>query len=343
MKNGGKILRAGVFGAVLAAAASCAGPAWASDPFPGDDIAPPVNINIGMIYTQFSNAGSFGQLHGGSDIHHSTRFVLDATTLRYIRIFEVAGYEAGVQVYEPYVGFIGNQQLGINPAAATYGQSAYANLSKNSGFAEPNFSAFFWPINDPERGNYLVIAPWISPPVSSFNKNYSLNPAAQNVWQYEMEIGARTIVYGTPATQNVALSLWATGYEYGNNHNSAYVVPSVTIPAFGVTTQPAAYNATFHEQPTLELRAYLPYQIIPATEGFIAPGIYQSFGGKQTYHIHGGPAEDSGNRTNETQIRLVAGSFVTPRAQVLLIGAYDVAAHGQPLNRTAEVRLTVFF
>jgi hypothetical protein len=352
------VRRACAFTAGLAVATGLAcHAARASDPLPGDGIAPPLNVNILLAYNIFSDAGSFGALRGSDDSQH-TRISTDISVLRYIRTFSVGGMEAGVQAFLPYVAFLGQQELGvpeIGPAAPGLPPigPAKANLSSSSGFAQPNLGAFLFAINEPARGTYLVLAPWIEPPVSGFNKNKVLNPS-QNVWVYEAEVGFRTILFGTPTTPNLAIEIWGEAYAFGNNTNSAAVSPEVNAlalpaiyPEIGVHN-PLSVNsatpATFREQPSEELRIYVPYEFAPAIGAFVAPGFYQSFGGKQTYKTNeGGFIVDSGNRTNETQLRLIANTFVSPTTAIMLVGDYDVAAHGQPLNRSIELRIAKFF
>jgi hypothetical protein len=366
----GNIFRACLFGAALPLAMAFGShSALASDPLPGDGIAPPVNINIMMYYNQFENAGEIGAVHGSSYDQH-TRISADISVLRYIRTFDVGSTEAGLQVYEPYVAFLGPQEAGVQnipgpnvPALGgqlpSYG-AGRANLSHSSGWGQPNFGAFLFPVNHPKTGTYLVIAPWISPPISGYNKNSNLNPG-NNVWTYEMEAGFRTTLFGTPTTKNLSVSVWGEAYWFGDNTNSAYVSPSVS--AVGIPPIYSVYNAlsgglipdqnplaassvtpaTFHEQSSEEFRIYFPYEFAPAMGAYIAPGFYQSFGGKQTYTLRNGAKVDSGNRTDESQLRLIAASFVSPTLQVMLVGEYDVANHGGPLYRTVELRLAKFF
>lgn len=334
-----KLARACLFAAALSFTAGVSGKAMASDPLPGDAIAPPVNVNIGLVYNQFNDAGALGALHG-STYSHDTHISTDVTVLRYVRTFEVGGVEAGVQAYVPYVAFLGHQQLGLVTAAGP----SKASLTAKSGFAQPNFGAFFWPVNDPATGTYVVVGPWISPPVSSFNKSDILNPAS-NTWVYEMEVGARTTLLGDPKGKNLQFEIWGEIYGFGNNTSSAANSPLVTANNFGGAeiAAPSSTNATFREQTSEEVRVYFPYNFAPAMGAFIAPGFYQSFGGKQTYKIPGVGISDSGNRTNESQLRLVAASFINPTTQILLEGAYDVANHGGPLNRTIQIRIAHFF
>jgi hypothetical protein len=340
-------------------------PAAASDPLPGDLVAPPPDVNIALVYNEYVTAGQFGPAHGAA-VTQDTHISYNITALRLIHQFSFDGFTGGVQLYAPYVAFLGNQTVGTYlPSAAPgllppIGQST-AHLSDQSGFAQPNFSAYFYPLNNPRTGTYGVIAPWIAPPVSSFSKTAGLNPA-QNVWTYELETGFRTMLLGTPAGRNLSVELWGEVYLYGQNGNSAYVSPAVTadnlpaiygyahefvnpaIPGGNPIAVQTGAAATFREQPTEEMRVYLPYEFAPAALAFVAPGFYQSFGGKQTYKLHAnGAVVDSGNRTNETQLRLILAGFVNRHTQLMLSGYYDIAARGQPETRTVLLRVGFIF
>jgi hypothetical protein len=350
-----KFLRASLLCFLLPLSLLASSPARASDPLPGDDVPPPPNVNILLAYNQFQDAGSFGAIRGSSydkDTHIST----DISVLRYIRTFQIDGVNAGVQVFEPYVAFVGEQRLGVRsigpliPGGPNVG-AGKANLSASSGFGQPNFSFFFFPLADGLVGNDLVLAGWLAPPIGDFNANDNLNPG-QNVFTYEGEVGFRHTLFGKVTTNNLTIDVWGEAYGFGTNNKSGDVAPSVSANNLGVyslfgVTNPLTVNtstrATFHEQPSFEFRAYLPYVVIPATNFFVAPGYFQSFGGKQTYSFANGAKADSGNRTEESQFRLVASSFVTPSTAVLLVGMYDVANHGGPLNRGVELRVAKFF
>lgn len=366
----GKNFRAVLFSMALPLAVGLGGhAAFASDALPGDGIAPPVNVNIGMFYNLFTDASGIGAAHGGS-YSKNTHISMDIMVGRYIRTFDIDGILSGVQFYVPYGGFIGGQEASIANIPGPYvpalgGQlPAYgagrANLSHNGGFGQPYFGVFSYVLNHPKAGTYGVIAPWIAPPLASFNRSANLNPG-QNTWTYELELGFRTVLWGTPTTQNLAVELWSESYMFGANGQSAYVSPEVSannIPAIYSTynylsggaipdTNPLQASrvvpASFHEQPSQEFRIYLPYEFAPSMGAFIAPGLFQSFGGKQTYNLQGGGTLDSGNRTNETQLRLIGATFLSPRLQLMAIGEYDLASHGGPLNRNIEIRLATFF
>jgi Putative MetA-pathway of phenol degradation len=339
--------------------------AYASDPLPGDAIAPPVNVNIGLFYNAFTDAGDVGSPHGGSD-SQDTHISTDVSVARYIRTFDVAGLLSGVDVFEEYTIFLGGQRAsaGYLPSAAPgllppIGR-AYASLSTQGGFGQPNIGVFTFPINDPATGTYLVLHPWIAPPISSFNKDYYLNPA-QNTWTYEMEVGFRKTLIGTPTTRNLTIELWGEAYLFSPNNDSAYNTPAIyadnlsplyasahefvnqAIPGSNPIRSPSSTPASFHEEPSEEFRVYLPYEFYPATDAVIAPGLFQSFGGKQYYNVSGAGKVDTLNRTNETQLRLVLSSFVTPTLNVNLVGEYDVANRGGPLQRVVLLRLAKFF
>jgi hypothetical protein len=360
-----KFMNACVFTACVGLALGIAArPAFASDPLPGDDIPPPINVNIGLFYNQFNDAGSSAGVTGGA-YSQNTHVSTDILVARYIRTFSLAGTEAGVQGFIPYVNFIGRQEAGISdisaPAAGLpdYGPGR-ANLSSSSGFGQPNISFFDFIINKPDTGLSLVLAPWLQLPIGDFNKNVDLTPA-QDSWVYEMEAGLHLPLIGTPSVPNLALELWGEAYAFSGNNNSAYVTPEVSannIPAIYTLvhnfinplvpdSNPLAASsstpASFHEQPSEEIHAYLSYEVAPSMGAFISPGFYQSFGGKQTYTLRNGEKVDSGNRTDETQLRLSVQTFVTPTTQITLMGQYDVAAQGGPLYRTIELRIVHFF
>lgn len=320
-------LRALTFGGALAAALGVGAAARASDPLPNDSVALPVNINLGLFYNQFANSAAFAPVHGRDE--SGTRVVTDVTVLRYIRTFEVGGVEAGAQVYLPIVGFLGQQKIGG------------ANVTSHGGFGQPNFSVFFWPVNNPATGSYVVVAPWVSPPVSSFSPNDTLNPTSGtpgDAWFEEIEIGGRMLVMGTPKTRNLALEGWTTTYFYQSN------------PHFRVQGTPfGTLGATYRQQPEEELRAYAIYTIDPATVATVALGYYQSFGGKQTVKIPTlgqfgiDPIADTGQRTNESQLRLFGSIFVAPTIQLSAYAYYDIAASGGTKQRLIGVRVAKVF
>ncbi len=344
------------------------GNAFASDPLAGDAYAPDPNTTILMLYDFYHNddvyGGQLGDPHGPDA--HDTKITANIVVPRYLHSFALDGYNAGVQAYVPYISYLGDQRIGINnlgtpaPGLLPSLGPGRANIDATTGFAQPNFAFYLFPISDRKTGTYFIIQPWISPPISSFNKNNTLNLSQQNVWTFTSEFGFRTLLLGTPQTQNLALEVWQETYLYGLNSNSALAEPSISansipplysighqidsrIPDTNPVQAKSVTPAQFREQPTNEFRVYLAYEFNPRIHAFIAPGFYQSFGGKQTYKLNNGTIVDSGARTNESQLRLIVGSFVTPSIQLTLDADYDVAAHGTPYDRVIEFRLLKFF
>jgi hypothetical protein len=310
MSYRGKFLRACLFGAVMAFSAGFAGKALASDPLPGDAIGLPPDINIGLLYNQFTATGTFSPPHGGNVPH--SKLTNDVTVLRYVRTFGIDGFTVGVQAVVPYVAFLGSAKVGGE------------HLPTNSGFTQPLLGVFAFPINDDADGRSVATGAWIFPAVSSFNKNYTVNPS-ENLTTYELEAGFHQILVGDPKGSNLALEGWDEAYFYSDNNN------------FG------PYE-TYREQPTDEVRIYLPYVVDPKIGLFVSPGYFQSFGGKQTVAIQDTPIiVDTGSRTNISELRFAAGMFLSPTLQVMGIGEYDVAGHGGFLGRSLQIRFAKFF
>ena len=357
-----------LLGLGVAAPLGLIGSAFASDPLAGDAYAPAPNSTLLMLYDFYHNDDQYGGQLGAPNGPNAqdTKVTANVVLARILHSFLLDNYNVGVQAYVPYINYLGDQHVGINDLGSaapgllpSYGPGR-AHLNATSGFAQPNFSFYIFPYANAKTGTYFVFEPWISPPVSAFNKNNSLNTSSQNVWTFNTEFGFRTILVGAPDTQNLAIEVWQETYLYGTNSNSAFVSPAVSannippiyslahelnpaIPASNPVQAASVMPAVFREQPTNEFRVYLPYQFIAASHTYIAPGLYQSLGGKQTYKLRNGVVIDSGVRTNETQLRLILGSFITPTIQVSLTGDYDVVAHGTPYDRVLEFRLIKFF
>jgi hypothetical protein len=311
MSYKGKFLRACVFGAILSLSAGFTNKAMASDPLPGDAIGLPPDVNIGLLYNVLVGSGSFAPAHG-SDINNHSKLSVDVTVLRYVRTFGIDGYTVGAQAVLPINAFLSPAKVGG------------ASLSTNSGFQQPLLGVFAFPVNDDADGRSVAMGAWIFPAVSSFNKNYTVNPS-ENVTTYEGEAGFHQILFGDPKGSNLALEAWDEIYFYSNNSN------------FGP-------SETFREQPTDEVRIYLPYVVNPKVGLFVAPGFFQSFGGKQTVAIQNTPLIiDTGNRTNISEFRFAAGMFLSPTLQVMGVGEYDVGGHGGFLQRSIQIRLAKFF
>jgi hypothetical protein len=317
MSHRGTFLRACLFGAALSFTAGLAGTAQADDPWAGDAIGLPPDLNIALFYNVFNASGDFGPPHGSNITDHS-KLAVDVPIFRYVHTWGIDGVTVGAQVVLPINLFLSGTEVGG------------AHLTVQSGFQQPLLGAFAFPINDNADGRSVAVGGWIYPPISSFNKNDIVNPS-ENLTTYEVEAGFHQILAGDPKGSNLALEGWGEAYFYSDN----------TSVLAGYAGGP---SATLREEPTEEGRVYLPYVISPATQLFIAPGFYQDFGGKQTWKVHAnGAVIDTGNRTDESQLRFFAGMFLSPTVQVEGLGTYDVAAHGGFLARSFQIRFLKFF
>jgi hypothetical protein len=302
--------------------------ALASDPLPGDAISPPADVNLLLYYNGLTNAGVLEPVRG-SGYDKDTRISLDIQVLRYIRTFTIDGMVAGVQAMQPYVIFNGDQVLG-EPHLPPDGAPGRVELSHSGGFAQPSFGAFIYPVSRPASGTYVAAGFWIAPPIGNYDKYANLN-FTENLWSGEIEFGGRTVLLGNDSAQSLAVELWGEGYFYGSNDNT-------TLAGIGGTAP-----ASLSEQPSGEIRAYLPYQFYARSRATFTPGLYQSFGGKQVYTLADGSKIDAGTRTQETQLRFVLSSYLSPNWQILVNTEYDLVAHGAPLNRNIELRIATIF
>ncbi|WP_297491796.1 transporter [Acidocella sp.] len=302
--------------------------ALTSDPLPGEAVPPPANINILFYYNLFTNAGVLEPVRGDG-YARDTHISLDLQGLRYIRTFNAGGMLGGVQAILPYIGAVGHQVLGVPHLPPTYGPGRI-NLSHSAGFIQPAFSAFIFPISRPASDTYLVTAFWVCPPIGSYDKNANIS-FTQNLWTGEIEVGAHQLLLGNKTGRNLAVEAWGEGLFYGSNGDSALVGAGAPIPA------------RLSEQPSGQVRLYLPYQFFPASLATFSPGFYQSFGGKETYSLANGAKYDAGTRTEETQLRFILSTYLSPHWQIMLNGEYDLVTHGGPLNRNVELRVATIF
>ncbi len=307
---------------VLLALLLCVHAALASDPLPGDAVAPPANVNIVLYYNIFTDAGKIEPVRGDG-YGHGTHVSLNIEALRYIRTFDIGGMLSGVQVVQPYTAFVGTQTLGIR------GVGRYP-LSHSDGFTQPSLGAFIFPICNPATAANLVAGFWFAPPTGRYDQ-YDNISLTQNLWIGELETGGHVTLLGDAAGRNVALEVWGEGYFFASNGNA-------TLAGLGGTAP-----ARLSEQPSGEIRLYLPVQLYGPSRALVVPGFFQSFGGKQVYTLGSGAKLDAGTRTQESQLRFVLSSYLSPHWQILLDSQYDLAAHGAALNRQLELRVAAIF
>lgn len=288
-------------------------PARAGAPLPYDLQPPPPNINIGILYNEFSPAGSFYTADGTKlgDTHINT----DVVILRYVHTFNpIDGMPWGIQVIAPVVNFLGQSRLGGEP------------LSSNSGFDEPILSAFIWPIHDPAHDQFLNFTYFISPPVGTYNANKVLNASTNNVVN-NFEMGYGHILFGKPKAKRLDLQVWLDAYFYGVNSDGPPVGP---------------FSSKLHTQPAGQVLVFLPYYFHPQTDAYVGLSFEQTFGGKQ-YLTSAIGNFDTGNRNNVTTIGVNAGSFLTPTVLGQVSLTTDVRVRGGPKATTFLLQVAKIF
>ncbi len=264
------------FGVGLAVAAMTL-PAQAGGPLPYDAPSPPPNVSVAMLYNQFASATTFYTQHGTKLGH--TNIETDVPILRLVHTFNpVDGMQWGAQLIVPYVSFLGNQRVG--------GQS----LSHQGGFAEPQLSAFIYPLNNPAEDETAVLAYFVSPPSGSYNPSIALN-ASTNNWVNNLEIGFTHKIFGQAKGRRLDLQVWADGYVYGDTSVSSGV--------------------HLRTDPVGQLIVYAPYYFHPQTAGYVGLSFEKTFGGKVSVVSAAGTV-DTGNRNDFTRLGIVAGSFLSP-------------------------------
>lgn len=272
-------------------------PARAGGPLPYDGPAPPPNVSVAFLYNQFSSASSFYTPNGTKV--GNTHIQTDVPILRFAHTFSpIDGMVWGLQVIEPYVGFLGNQQVG--------GQS----LSHQSGFAEPLLSGFIYPINNPSQDEALVLTYFLSPPTGSYNGSIALNASTDN-WVNNIEVGYTHKIFGKAKGKRLDLEVWADGYFYSDNTSSPVHI---------------------HTDPAAQFIVYAPYYFYPKTDAYVGLSFEKTFGGKESAILPNGFSVDTGNRNNFTRIGVVAGSFLSPTVFAQAQLATDVQARGGARN-----------
>ncbi|MGC9270534.1 transporter [Acidiphilium sp.] len=290
------------------------GAARAGGPLPYDGPTPPPNVSTVQLYNIFSSASSF-YTSNGVELNH-THIQTDVPVLRLTHTFSpVDGMIWGIQAIEPDVAFLGGQEVGG------------ASLSHNSGFAEPQLSAFIYPYNNPTQDGSLVLAYFLSPPTGAFNQTATLN-ASTNNWVNNFEVGFTHKLFGTAKSKRLDIEVWWDSYFYSTNSNALYGA------AQGAPASVAPFPTTIHTEPAGQLIVYLPYYFHPQTDAYVGLSFEQTFGGKQylTTPVLGASTTDTGNRNNFTQIGAIAGSFLSPTVFAEAELSTDVRSRGGAKN-----------
>lgn len=272
--------------------------ARAAAPLPYDYPEPPANINIGVLYNQFSTAGSFYTANGVKI--GNTQINTDVPILRYVHIFSpIDGVGWGVQIIAPDVNFLGTPKIGG------------VGLSDNSGFAEPLLSAFAFPYSNPAEDENLTLAYFLSPAVGAYSASKALNASSNSIVN-NFEVGFGHILAGNPKGKRLDLQVWLDAYFYGVNSSGPAVGP---------------FGSHVHTQPVGQVIVYLPYFYHPASDAYVGLSFEQTVGGK-AYLTSPIGRFDTGNRNDVTTIGVNTGTFLAPTVFAQASLSTDVRVRG---------------
>jgi hypothetical protein len=208
----------------------------------------------------------------------------------------------GVQIIAPETNFINSKIAGVD-------------LPSNSGFAEPQLSAFIYPYSNPTQDAYFNVTYFISPPVGAYESSASLN-SSNNQLVNNLEIGYGHRLFGPPKGQRLDFQIWLDGYIYGVNDSGPAVGP---------------FTSHEHTQPSGQVIVYLPYVINPATAGYVGLSFEQTWGGKSYLTTPIGNF-DTGSRMDATTVGVNAGTFIAPTVAVQASLTTNVRVRGGVKN-----------
>ena len=151
----------GALGVMLAA---CGAYAQAIDA--GDYIPAPSGVQLGIVYAQFSHAGSL--YADGDKIDDGAELDTAVSVLRYVRYAKVAGKTFDYQIIQPY----GRVEAGGSVQA----------LGGSTGFGDTIFVAAFWPFENPETETYLGLSSYVYAPTGEYDADKAVN-LGENRWR----------------------------------------------------------------------------------------------------------------------------------------------------------------
>ncbi|WP_395069063.1 transporter [Paraburkholderia silvatlantica] len=286
-------------------------------------VLPPSIDNMAILYNFSTYANTYVTPSGTSE--NNTRVSNNVSLLRYFRSFSVAGMPGAFQYFQPYVGWLGNQRIG--------GET----LPSHNGFGQPTLNLNIWPYVNENTGTTVVLGVNLSPPVSSYNSRYTLNPGAPPAWSEGILVGGHTTLFGNARTRNLVLEALSLTTFYQNSDT------------FLASTPRGPMSAVYHEKTSQELDFFLTYTFAPAKLSSVSVGYSKTFGGSQTITIPGlaqlgvSSTVDTGNRTDESTLILSANTFVTRSVFLSAYGYSDLSARGGTKNRTLGVAAGFMF
>lgn len=146
---------------------------------PGDFVSAPDGTNLILMYNQFSNFDSFYK--DGKKLSGDPGLRTNVNILRLVRFMEVGGVLIDPQVLLPFGRLEGTRDNG--------------NLGGEGGTGDLLLTGGAWLVNEPAKGNYLVLIPYFFLPTGSYDKRSPLN-LGENRFKFNLQLGA-TFAVGT--------------------------------------------------------------------------------------------------------------------------------------------------
>jgi len=283
----------------LAAAllAFACGSANAIDTYPGGYISLPPGTDGYSVYWQHVERNE--AYANGRVVARDFTVKSDAVTLSYGHFIDLGGYTAAP-------GFI--QTCGNSRADGTL-----AMAGRSAGCQDLIVGMPVWVLNDPGKGRYMGVSPYLVAPTGAYDRNAVFN-MGENRWKAGVNVG-----YITPLVGKFVLD----------------VVGDVMVS--GKNTDYGPYGVTEEEATVYNLQMHLRYQFNPATR--VAVSYLHDWGWEST--IAGVSQND---RYNRGRYRVSAAQFIDRQNMLELnVGGDTTVNNGFRINSYTNLRWVHFF
>ncbi|AYN96978.1 transporter [Pseudomonas sp. LTJR-52] len=247
-------------------------PAAAIEVMPNDSVPVTPGTHALVFYQLHNYSTSYHPVHGRT-ISNDTELLSNISIFRYAYWFEFGGKTFIANILQPY-GEINHASIGGN------------NLSRDSWqLGDPQLQLGFWPINRPDKGQYLGTSLFISPPTGHYDHDKTLN-LGSNRWSASWQVNA---------VQRLA--------------------PKIDLEVIGDTTwfsandDANAFGQELKKDHVSTLQVWMKYNPKPLTTWAI--GYQGSWGGKEYL-----ADVSTGTRNEFDRIRLFYSTFVSPTVQL---------------------------
>ena len=276
-----------------------AGIASAQEIEPHEFVPAPDGTSINLGYFVYGDNTKY-VTPSGENVSNSHAQLYDGVE-RFVHYDYLFGHPAGFQLIESF-GSLNDPTVGGD------------HLGTAGGASNVDLSAFFWPIANFQKRQYLVIAAFLYPPVGTYDKNRAVNYATlyqasgEYNWTGDVQVG-----WDQGITEHFSYDIGVDGRFFGET--TGPLSPGSGIPVSVLTH----HNADFRAQ------VWLNYDINRAMTASVG---YEGFFGGLDYFSSALTGTVDTGKSNEQRLRAAFSMFVSPRAQVVLEVNHDVARTG---------------